>query len=128
MKNLLIFVVALFAITLFIGCASTIQYQINTPNSQVNADLTLYNTEELNAATKQIGTLITITDTSLSAPDRALQLMYITNMKDRDVQIIAPYGHGYYQGYAGSRQQNLDMQIDAVNRYNQERQKKQQKE
>jgi len=123
MKNLLIFVFAFFTIALFIGCASTIQYQINTPNSQVNADLTLYNTEELNAATKQIGTLITISDTTLSAPDRALQLMYITNMKDRDIQILAPYGHYGYFGYKGSSQETKNMEIEAIIKYQQYKQK-----
>ncbi len=124
MKKLLIFAIALF----FVGCASTIQYQINTPNAELKGDLTAYNSEEINATTKQVATLITITDTTLSASDRALQLMYITSMKDRDVQIVMPYGYyGSYYGYQGSRQETRDMEIDALVRYQQYKQKQMQK-
>ncbi len=125
MKNLLILLVALVAVSLLVGCASTVEYTIKTSNSEVKGNLKAFNSEEINATTKQVATLITINDSSLTASDRALQLMYITTMKDRDVQIIVPYGNygGGYYGYQGSRQQTRDMEIDAINRYQQYKQK-----
>ncbi|GEM_PF-5281551 len=128
MKKIFILVVALLTVVLLVGCGSTVEYTLKTSNGEVKGNLTAYNVEELNATTKQVGTLITITDSSLSSSDRALQLMYITSMKDREVQIIVPYGnYGGYYGYQGSRQQTKDMEINALVRYQQYKQKQMQK-
>lgn len=118
----------ILAVGLLVGCGSTVEYTLKTSNGEVKGNLSAYNVEELNAATKQVGTLISVTDTNLSASDRVLQLMYLTTMKDRDVQIIVPYGnYGGYYGYQGSRQQTRDMEIDALVRYQQYKQKQMQK-
>lgn len=127
MKNLLILVVALLAVSLLVGCnPSVVEYYTKTNNTEIKGTLKAFNSEELKNITIQLGTVMTVADTTLSSYDRALQLTPITSMKDRDVQIIVPYGHGYYQGYAGSRQQHIDMKNDTWRRFHEEQSKKQQ--
>ncbi len=124
MKKIFILVVALLAVGLLVGCGSTVEYTLKTSSGEIKGNLKAFNSEEINATTKQVATLITINDSSLAASDRAIQLMYITSMKDRDVHIV-PYGnYGGYYGYQGSRQQTRDMEIDAINRYQQYKQSK----
>lgn len=126
MKNLLILVVALLAVSLLVGCnPSVVEYYTKTNNTEIKGTLKAFNSEELKNITIQLGTVMTVADTTLSSYDRALQLTPITSMKDRDVQIIVPYGNygGGHYGYQGSRQQTQDMQIDALIRYQQYKQK-----
>jgi hypothetical protein len=109
----------IFSLFLFFGCgASTVQYTMENATTKVSGDITVYSSQGINAVTKQVSALTVLFDPSLSATDRALQLSYITNMKDIDVQVIEQrsgvYGH---MNYAGSNQQTRDMEIDALTRY-----------
>jgi len=108
-----------FIFFLFFGCgASTVQYTMENANSKVSGDITVYSTDGINATTKQLSMLTILYDPTLSASDRALQMSYITNMKDLDVQVIEQRGGVYgHMNYAGSNQQTRDMQIDALTRY-----------
>jgi hypothetical protein len=86
--------------------------------TKISGDITVYSSQGINATTKQVSALTVLFDPSLSATDRALQLSYITNMKDVDVQVIEQRGGVYgHRNYAGSNQQTRDMEIDALTRY-----------
>jgi hypothetical protein len=116
MKAIIALFIFSFFSLIFLGCGSSVQYTMQKGNTNISGDLSAYSTAELNAITKQLSVLSVLNDTSLSASDKALQLSYLTDMKDLDVQIIEQRGGYGYNNYAGSRQQNRDMEIDAIAR------------
>lgn len=104
---------------LFVGC-STIEYSIKKGDSEIKGDLIVNSATEINAVTKQLGTLVSITDTTLTSDQVALQLLYITQMKDLEVQVMDFGRYGGYRFYPGSKEETRAMEIDAISRLYQE--------
>jgi hypothetical protein len=115
-------IIALFIFSLLLACGSNVNYVMQKGSTKITGNLSAYSVGELNALTKQVGILLVVNDSTLSATDKALLLSYLSTMKDMDVQVIEQ--RGGYEHYAGSRQQTRDMEIDAITRYQKSKMKK----
>jgi len=124
MKALTFFLSILFIllINLLSGCtAARVEMTTRTSTGDtIKTVITAYNTEQINAANKLISNQLILTNPTYKASDVALNLMYTTGMKDRDVKVdVVQINNGRYgySGYSGSKQETRDMEIDALARY-----------